>query len=140
MGNTYGSGLRSECDGSPIPDYLVDYLDAAQSGARQYAYLDPETRRRLHREDVTVRALVTVAGRCGDVELAAFPVVEHRGTGDEDEADRITREHGFDPHRLAALRSLARSRGVGLDVVLRAALRGDLASVVRQQPVRHGQK
>ena len=47
------------------------------------------------------------------------------------EALRLIRDHGFDrSHRLVALRSLVRSRGVPLEDVLRAALRGDLRWIV----------
>ncbi len=65
-------------------------------------------------------------------------VVYVNGGGDEpddDEAARIVREHGFSPDRLVALRGLARSRDVELEVVLRAALRGSLRDVVKLPPV-----
>jgi hypothetical protein len=63
---------------------------------------------------------------------------EHRGHDDEDEADRIAREHGFSSDRLIALRGLARSRGVELDVVLRHALSGELRAIVERPPARPG--
>jgi hypothetical protein len=80
-----------------------------------------------------VRALLEVASTCGSEERAAFLGSEQRGEP-EDEADRIAREHGFTHDRLIALRGLARSRGVDLETVLRAALRGELRSVV-ERPV-----
>lgn len=46
------------------------------------------------------------------------------------EALEIAFKHGIDGLRLRAFDSLARSRGIGLDVVLRAALRGDLREIV----------
>ena len=131
----------SACDGRLIPERMVDFHEHQQDAHRQHAHLrDLDTRIRLHRaeaaqrrEDVTVRALVVVANRCGAVEFAAHIGGEHRG--DEDEAARIAREHGFDAGRLVAFRGLARSRGVPLEAVLRAALRGELRRVVERPPV-----
>jgi len=54
----------------------------------------------------------------------------------DQEALRLAAGHGIDGTRLRAYDRLARSRGVGLDVVLRAALRGDLRDVV-VMPCRH---
>jgi len=87
-------------------------------------------------ESRLVAALVTVAGRLGDEERAVLAQAESRNgdPDDDDEATRIVREHGFSPDRLVALRGLARSRDVELEVVLRAALRGDLRAVV-EMPV-----
>ena len=94
--------------------------------------LDPEARRRLdlavQAEQRVLAALLDVAERCGSEERMAFFTGEFRGK--ETEADRIAREHGFGQARLIAMKSLARQRGVGLEVVLRAALRGDLRSIV----------
>ena len=95
-----------------------------------------ETHEDKRREDETVRALVKAAATCGDVEQAVAPVGEPRSNDDEeDEAARIARDHGFGPDRLIAMRSLARSRGVSLEVVLRAALRGDLREIVALPPI-----
>ncbi len=129
------------CDGRLIPPWLVEYHERMQRAHQPHRFLlDLGTRIRLHRaetaqrsEDVTVRALVVVANRCGDVEFAAHVGGEHRG--DEDAAARIAREHGFDAGRLVAFRGLARSRGVPLADVLRAALRGELRRVVERPPV-----
>ncbi len=88
-------------------------------------------------ESRLVAALVTVAGRLGDEEQAVLARAESRNgdPDDDDEATRIVREHGFSPDRLVALRGLARSRDVELEVVLRAALRGSLRDVVKLPPV-----
>jgi hypothetical protein len=48
----------------------------------------------------------------------------------------IAYEHGVDATRVTAYRSLARSRGLDLEQVLRAALRGESADVVRLPEVR----
>ena len=71
--------------------------------------------------------MLTVAGRLGDVERAAIVPFERR---EDDEAARIAHEHGFDGMRLQAFRGLARSRDVGLEVVLRAALVSNLRRIV----------
>lgn len=44
---------------------------------------------------------------------------------------RIAYEHGVDATRVTAYKRLARSRGLTLEAVLRAAVRGELADVVR---------
>ncbi len=76
-----------------------------------------------------VRALLAFAGRSGNVEHAAFSRgVQSRDLPDE--AARIAADHGFGPDRLIAMKGLARSRGVELEVVLRAALRGTLREIV----------
>lgn len=51
---------------------------------------------------------------------------------DEDDLEglRLARDHGVDPTRLAAYRSLGRSRGLCLGDTLRAAMRGELRDVV----------
>lgn len=109
--------------------------------ARAYPLPDAETRRRRYyedraaeREDTVVRALLTVAARTTAVEFAA--VGAERRNADEDEAERIAADHGFSRDRMAAFRGLARSRGVELEVVLRAALRGELRSIVERGEVR----
>lgn len=136
---SYDSGLRAACDGTILSDEQVDFHDRMRAAWQAYRWLDDhETRRRLHREDVAVRALVRATEAAGDLELAAFDTPEHRA-GDEDtaEAMRLARDHGFDSTRLIALRGLARSRGVPLEDVLRAALRGELRSIVeRPAPAR----
>ena len=92
-------------------------------------------------EDRCVAALVRLAAHAF-VEQAAHHFdredrVAHRSESDR-EALRIAAAHGIDGTRLRAYDGLARARGVGLDVVLRAALRGDLRDVVilpaRPQP------
>ncbi len=135
------SDHTSACDGRPIPPWLAAFHERMQRAHLPHSYLlDLDTRIRLHRaetaqrrDDATVRALVVVANRCGDVEFAAHVQGEHRG--DEDEAARIAREHCFDAGRLSAFRGLARSRGTTLEEVLRAALRGELRRVVERPPV-----
>jgi len=88
------------------------------------------------REDVVVRALVEVANRCGDVEHAARVPGEYRGDeDDESKSMRLVHDHGFDVARLTAFRGLARSRDVALEAVLRAALRGDLRTIVELRAV-----
>jgi len=121
-------------DGGFVSEEVCATLDRiAWLTPRHDPLRDPETRQRLHYEDVAVRALLEVASTCGSEERAAFLGSEHRGAH-EDEAERIAREHGFTTDRLTAFRSLARSRGVELETVLRAALRGELRSVVERRP------
>lgn len=94
---------------------------------------DHTTRRAEHRGTVVVRALLVVAEKSGTHEQAAFSIgIERRDLSDE--AARIAADHGFGPDRLIAMRGLARTRGVELEVVLRAALRGDLYETVRLPP------
>lgn len=81
-------------------------------------------------EDRVVKALLTVAARCGHVQRASFTSSPEARGEEFDEAEQIAWGHGFGPDRLIAMRSLARSRGVELADVLRAALRGDLRDVV----------
>ena len=66
----------------------------------------------------------TASGHTSSDDRAAWNAESDR------EALRIAASHGIDGTRLRAYDGLARSRGVGLDVVLRAALRGDLRDVV----------
>ncbi len=124
-----GGFLIADCNGRVIEPWLVDFHDRQQVAARSNRLQDLSTRRRLHREGVVVRALMTVAGRSGNIEQAAFRLgVESRDFPDE--AARLAAEHGFGPDRLIAMKGLARSRGVELEVVLRAALRGTLREIV----------
>ncbi len=51
------------------------------------------------------------------------------------EALRLARDHGISELKLGAYQSLARSRGLGLDDVIRAAFRGALRAVVALPPV-----
>jgi hypothetical protein len=67
------------------------------------------------------------------VEHAAARPTERRE--DDDEADRLVRDHGLSADRVIAFRGLARSRGVGLEEVLRHWLRGELRAVVALPPV-----
>jgi hypothetical protein len=62
-----------------------------------------------------------VAARCGDEERAAFYVASHRSDQPDDEANRIAADHRFSPDRLIAMKGPARTRGVDLGTVLRAA-------------------
>ena len=128
-GDTYDYGVRG-CNGAVVPDRIVDFYDAMAVQHRNYAHLDDlETRRQLYAEDIVVRALATVADRAGTEERSAFGgPQEFRAK--HDEADRIARDHGFGPDRLIAMKGLARSRDVDLETVLRAALRGELRSIV----------
>jgi hypothetical protein len=59
---------------------------------------------------------------------------------DEDAAEglRLAEDHGVSAARISAYRSLARSRGLTLEQVLRAAFRGELRDVVQLPEVRHG--
>ena len=83
-------------------------------------------------ESKILAALLEVAERIDGEERAAFFIGAHyRG---RNEAERIAHEHGFGPDRLAAMKSLARHRGVDLEVVLRAALRGGLRDIVTTPP------
>ena len=95
-----------------------------------------EDRKRLQHEvrerarvDAVVRALLAVAGRTGSIEYAALSRGSNRSEP-VDEAARIAADQGFDDTRLIAFRGLARSRGIDLADVLRAALKGELRSVV----------
>ena len=47
----------------------------------------------------------------------------------------VAAEHGVEAARISAYRSLARSRGLTLEQVLRAAFRGELREVVELPPV-----
>lgn len=133
----------SSCDGGFVPEKTAAFLDHLAQLHRAYPAPDYDTRSRglaerkavdtkRDVEDRLVSALVKVASRSGDIECATMSPRERRD--DDDDADRIAREHGFSPDRLIAMRALARSRGVGLDVVLRAALRGDLRDIVTMPP------
>ena len=121
--------MLSACDGSYINSSMATAYDriAEQYRAyRRYETSETETETRV------VAALVTVAGRLGDEERAVLAQADsHNGDPDDDEATRIVREHGFSPDRLVALRGLARSRGVELEAVLPAALRGELRDIVK---------
>lgn len=75
-----------------------------------------------------VTVLLRRAGDLGDEERAVRPTMERRA--DEDPAEKLARDHGWDDGRLVAMRGLAASRGVSLERVLRAALRGGLREVV----------
>ena len=55
---------------------------------------------------------------------------------DDREGLRVAHDHGIDPLRVSAMWSLAKSRGLALDEVLRAALRGELRQVVELPDVR----
>lgn len=91
-------------------------------------------------EERVIRALVRAAEIAPDIELAAFGTPEVRADDEESaEALRLAHDHGFDTARLVPLKSLARSRAVPLEDVLRAALRGELRSIVeRPAPAREG--
>lgn len=92
-------------------------------------------------EDRCVAALLRLKANLRE-EKASAHFDAHEWAAVEAESDqealRIAAGHGIDGTRLRAYDSLARSRGVGLDVVLRAALRSDLRDVVilpaRQRP------
>ncbi len=79
-------------------------------------------------EGLAVAALLKIAA-FDDIEAAGL-----RAPGPCDESDaeglRLAAEHGVDPTRIAAYRSLAHSRGLDLEQVLRAAFRGELREVV----------
>ena len=128
------------CDGRFVLEHMVDFHDQMQVADRCYHWLmDYDTRVQRHRsatrENTVLRALLTVAARSGDEERAAFFPAAHRNE-QPDEAGRIAADHGFGPDRLIAMKGLARSRGVGLETVLRAALRGEFRSIV-ELPVAH---
>jgi len=121
--------MLSACDGSYINSSMAAVYDRVAEQYRTYRrYEASET----ETETRVVAALVTVAGRLGDEERAVLAQADsHNGDPDDDEATRIVREHGFSPDRLVALRGLARSRGVELEAVLPAALRGELRDIVK---------
>ena len=78
-------------------------------------------------------ALLRLASHINEERAAPHFDAEERQAYENDpdqEALRLAHDHGIDGTRLRAYDSLARSRGVGLDVVLRSALRGDLRDVV----------
>ncbi len=52
----------------------------------------------------------------------------------DDEAARLVSDHCIDDVRLTAYASLAQSRGVDLEAVIRAAMRGDLRDIVKLPP------
>ena len=122
------------CNGQFVPEDVAAVFDEMAHVSRSHRYLDDlETRKRLHyaeqRENLVIEALLTVAERSGAEERAAFFPATHR-SDKSDEATRIAADHGFGPDRLVAMKSLAHHRGVELETVLRAALRGDLRSIV----------
>ena len=84
-------------------------------------------------EDRVVAALLRLAERFGSDERAAYvpPEIQAAESDADREAERIARDHGITSSRLVPLRSLAVSRNVPLETVLRAWMRGDLASIVR---------
>lgn len=78
-------------------------------------------------------ALLRLAAHVNEERAAYHFDVEERAAIESEsdrEALRLAADHGIDGTRLRAYDSLARSRGVGLDVVLRSALRGALRDVV----------
>ncbi|MEO7980332.1 MAG: hypothetical protein ABI807_05520 [Sporichthyaceae bacterium] len=81
-------------------------------------------------ESRAVAAVLRVAARTMAGEHRAGP----RPVTDLDDEDLIglliAADHGIDPERLAAYRSLGRSRGLALDEVLRAVFRNELRDVV----------
>ena len=118
------SRLDGEYFDAPGDELIEAFHERMKRDSAPFRYLlDYETRKRLHyaerrrqREDEVVAVLLRV-GQTG-------AGVEERG-----EAERLVAEHHL-ADRLPALRSLAKSRGVDLETVLRAYLRGDLAAVV----------
>jgi len=82
-----------------------------------------------------VSALVALWSRLGTEERADL-LPAGPEPGDDAEGLRIAADHGIDPMRLSAFRSLARSRNLALDQVLRAAFRGELREVVELPAVR----
>jgi len=119
------------CDGGVIDPMIWDFHErAAQPFRAPYASGRGPTKRSAAETDRLVGALLTVAGRLGDEERATIPLLERRGDDPDDEATRIVAEHGFSDLRLQAFKRLARARGVDLEVVLRAALAGNLRSIV----------
>lgn len=86
--------------------------------------LDDETRQRMLDEEHRRRR-----------EDEVISVMLHRAEGVEQrgEAERLVTEHHLD-QQLPAMRSLAQSRGVDLEAVLRAMLRGELRSIVELPP------
>ncbi len=85
-------------------------------------------------EDRLVGVLMQRAAGLSGEERAVVAVGRR---DDEDPAERLARQHGWDDHRLVALRGLAASRGLSLEHVLRAAMRGALRQVVLIPPVDH---
>lgn len=80
-------------------------------------------------------ALVALSHRLGREERAdLLPAGPARD--DDAEGLRIAVDHGIDPLRVSAYQGLARSRGLSLEEVLRAAFRGELREVVRLPDVR----
>lgn len=134
---TYG------CDGGFVPEDVADVLD--RIGARYRAFpgyyhpsyearaADARHQRQRDVEDRVVKALATCARRAGDEEHAVLRSLENRGD-DADEAARIAREQGWDDGRLIALRGLAAARGVDVETVIRAALKGELRDIVKLPP------
>ncbi len=135
---TYG------CDGGFVPEDVAAVLDAV--GARFRAFpgyyhpsyearaADARHQRQRDVENRVVRALVKVAGRAGAEEHAVLRSLDENRGDEDDEAARIAREHGWDDGRLIALRGLAASRGVDVETVIRAALKGELRAVVELPP------
>jgi len=140
----------SNCDGSFIEEHVAAALDRVAHDYRSFPGFynpSPETRaadgRRQRKvdeeEDRVLRALLMLASRAGDVETATVPGerANRRDTGDHDldEAVRIADAHGWNDLRMVAFKGLAKSRGLPLEAVLRAALRGELRKVVELPPV-----
>ncbi|MBA2700039.1 MAG: hypothetical protein H0U61_14970 [Nocardioidaceae bacterium] len=85
-------------------------------------------------DDQLVAVLLRRADDLGSEERAVLPAFERRD--DEDPGERLARDHGWhDDHRVVAMRALATSRGISLERTLRAAMRGDLRSIVELPPV-----
>lgn len=84
-------------------------------------------------EDRCVAALLRLASAVEEERAGGNPSRSERAAKQvesDQEALRLAADHGIDGSRLRAYDALARSRGVDLSVVLRAALRGDLREVV----------
>ncbi len=78
-----------------------------------------------------IAAVVQWASHRPDIETAAvLPGSTRAGPDDDDEGLALARDHGIDLSRVKAYASLAASRGVTLEVVIRAYFRGELREIV----------
>ncbi len=88
-------------------------------------------------ERPAIRALVAAAEHSDGIEVAALlsGVVRTADPNEHAEGLQLAADHGVGTHQLPALRSLAASRGLPLDVVVRRAFAGDLRPVVLKPPL-----
>jgi len=92
--------------------------------------------------EVVLAAALRLADEIGDEERRGASSIAWRvefRSDESREAERLIREHGLPLDSIPAYRRLAQSRGVPLEDVLRAWMRGDLRDIVTLPAASQGQ-